>query len=99
MKSLVTGANGFVGSALVGRLLHHGERPVRCLVRPGSSRARLDRLAEEYPGGVEIVSGTLSSKEDCLQALEGIAILYHLAASPGGAPADTSVDPTGRPAS
>ena len=42
MKILVTGATGFLGGALVERLLARGETDVRCLVRSGSDRARLE---------------------------------------------------------
>jgi len=89
MTVLVTGANGFVGSALVRRLLAHGEEHVRCLVRPGSDTSKLDGLVAAHRDVVEIISGTLNRREDCVRALSGgVEVLYHLAASPGGAPAD-----------
>ena len=43
MKTLITGSTGFLGSALVERLLAHGERDLRCFVRAGS---KLERLLE-----------------------------------------------------
>lgn len=88
MKALVTGSNGFLGSALVRRLLEHGERGVRCLVRPGSDRSRLDELAARHPGGVEPFEGTLDRPEGCARMLEGMDCVFHLAAAKGGAPAD-----------
>src|SRR5215472_13038349 len=54
--SLVTGATGLVGSAVVRALLHGGRR-VRVLARPNSNRRNLADLA------VEIAEGSL---EDAL---------------------------------
>jgi nucleoside-diphosphate-sugar epimerase len=88
MKILVTGANGFLGSALVERLLVRGHRGVRCLVRPGSDQSRLDRLERRHPGGIELCIGTLNTPADCDRAVDGVDIVYHLAAATGGAAAD-----------
>lgn len=86
--NLVTGSNGFLGSALVERLLVHGRRQVRCLVRPGSDHSRLRALEPAYPEGIEYVTGTLSEPGDCARAVDGVDRIYHLAAAVGGAPAD-----------
>ncbi len=88
MKILVTGANGFLGSALVERLLVRGHRGIRLLVRPGSDQSRLTRLEREYPGGIELSIGTLNIPAECARAVEGVDIVYHLAAATGGAAAD-----------
>ncbi|MEE8333996.1 MAG: NAD-dependent epimerase/dehydratase family protein, partial [Alphaproteobacteria bacterium] len=50
MTVLVTGATGFVGSAVARRLLDDGES-VRVLARPGSDRRNLDGLALEIAEG------------------------------------------------
>lgn len=88
MKVLVTGANGFLGSAVVQRLLYSTDYFVRCLVRPGSSHARLDDLISKYIGRVEIVYGLLSSSETCSASIQDIDIVFHLASSKNGAPAE-----------
>ena len=80
---LVTGANGFVGSVLVRRLLAHGFQQVRCLVRPGSNRARLRPTP-----GMEINPGDLSSPDAAAKVLDGARVVHHLAASLRGAAAD-----------
>lgn len=91
MKILVTGSNGFLGAALVRRLLSRNERGIRCMIRPGSDRSRLDALEAEYPGGIELFTGTLSRADDCARAVTadgGVDIVYHVAAATGGAAAD-----------
>jgi len=70
---LVTGASGFVGSAVVRRALASG-RPVRALVRPGSDRRNLEGLA------VELVEGDLCRPEGLAPALVGCRLLFHVAA-------------------
>ncbi|MCC6558638.1 MAG: NAD(P)-dependent oxidoreductase [Polyangiaceae bacterium] len=88
MKSLVTGSNGFLGAALVDRLLAHGEEGVRCLVRPASNRARLQEIEARRGVPLEIVVGSLGSKEAAAKALDGVDVIYHLAAAMGGPAAD-----------
>lgn len=68
---LVTGANGFVGSALVARLVHQQIRTRACVRRDGLL----------VPSGVETVRVTgLSDSEDWSQALIGVSIVVHAAA-------------------
>ena len=73
MTTLVTGATGFVGSAVLRALLRRGE-PVRALVRPSSSL----RLLEGLP--VDIVAGDLADPAGCRGALRGCDALFHVAA-------------------
>jgi dihydroflavonol-4-reductase len=73
VTTLVTGATGFVGSAVVRALVSRGE-PVRALVRRSSSL----RLLEDLP--VEIVTGDLDEPASCRAALEGCNALFHAAA-------------------
>lgn len=72
-KSLVTGANGFVGSAVARCLLNAGHE-VRCLVRQGSDRRNLDELP------VEIAEGDLRSVQSLKSAVSGCDNLFHVAA-------------------
>ena len=72
-STLVTGASGFVGSAVARALLARGER-VRLLVRASSPRANVEGL------GAEIVTGDLGDAASLGRALAGIKYLYHVAA-------------------
>jgi dihydroflavonol-4-reductase len=73
MTTLVTGATGFVGSAVVRALVGRGE-PVRAMVRRSSSLGLLEGLP------VEIVTGDLDEPSTCRAALEGCDALFHVAA-------------------
>ena len=86
---LVTGANGFLGVAVVERLLARDQTGIRCLVRAGSNRRRLDAVLARYPGAdVEIVAGGLSSTEAAAKLIEGAPLILHLAAALSGPAAD-----------
>jgi dihydroflavonol-4-reductase len=74
MTSFVTGATGFVGSAIVKQLLATGES-VRALVRPDSDRRNLEGLP------IEIVPGDLSDQRQLEKALQGCQALFHVAAN------------------
>ena len=73
MKALVTGATGFVGSAVARALLAAGHA-VRALARPGGDRRNLAGL------DVEVVEGDLRDPTGFAPALEGCAALFHVAA-------------------
>ncbi len=70
---LVTGASGFVGSAVARALLAQG-RAVRVLLRPGSERRNIADLS------VDIRVGTLEDHASLAAALAGCAALFHVAA-------------------
>ena len=70
---LVTGATGFVGSAVARALLKAGH-PVRVLARPGSDRRNLEGLA------VEIAEGSLEDPDSLAAAVAGCRYLFHVAA-------------------
>lgn len=73
MKALVTGATGFVGSAVARVLLREGFA-VRALVRSSSSLANLKNLK------VELAEGDLTNYESLRKALRGCCCLFHVAA-------------------
>lgn len=90
MRILLTGSNGFLGTHVLDRLLALGEAEVRCLVRAGSARARLDEVKRrrQANGAAEVFTGSLASPEAAARALEGVEVVYHLAAAMKGAPSD-----------
>ncbi|MCP5151274.1 MAG: NAD-dependent epimerase/dehydratase family protein [Ectothiorhodospiraceae bacterium] len=73
MTTLVTGASGFVGAAVVRRLLARGEA-VRVLVRATSDRRNLAGL------DVEVALGDLTAPATLAAAVRGARHLYHVAA-------------------
>ncbi len=73
MTALVTGANGFLGSAVVRALLADGES-VRAFVRPGSDRRNLSGLP------VEIAEGDLTDRASLQRSAAGCSAVFHVAA-------------------
>jgi dihydroflavonol-4-reductase len=72
VRTLVTGATGFIGAALVEKLLARGDR-VRALVRTTSRTDELARL------GVELARGALSDPRALAAAVEGCDLVLHVA--------------------
>ncbi len=73
MKTLITGANGFIGSAVMRCLLEAGH-DIRVMVRPGSERRNLEGLS------VEIIEGDLQDKASLEQAVKDCNAVFHVAA-------------------
>jgi dihydroflavonol-4-reductase len=73
MTALVTGASGFVGSAVARALLRRGET-VRALVRPSSDRRNLEDL------DVEVEVGDLCDRASVDRAVKGCDTVFHVAA-------------------
>ena len=72
MLALVTGGGGRLGNVLVRRLLEEGQR-VRVL-EPIERPQSLEGL------DIELVSGSVLNRDDVERAVEGVDVVYHLAA-------------------
>ncbi len=70
---LVTGATGFIGSAVARALLDEGQR-VRVLARPRGDRRNLAGLT------VDIAEGSLEDPQSLVRAVAGCRYLFHAAA-------------------
>jgi len=78
MKYLVTGASGFLGSNLVKRLLKEpNDIEVYAMLRKSSSPRRLQGVESR----IKIRYATLQDYPSLLEALNGIDVLFHLAAN------------------
>ncbi len=81
---LVTGAGGFVGSRVVDSLLGLGFEKVRCFVRPAADLSLLTPVLEKHGRArCQLVEGNLLSREDCVRAVAGVTVVYHLVAGRG----------------
>ena len=72
-QTLLTGATGFVGSAVARALIGAGF-PVRALVRPGSPRFHLGDL------DLEFIEGDLRDAQSVSRAVKGARYAFHVAA-------------------
>jgi len=79
-RILVTGASGFLGRALIERLLRNGESPRVLLRRP-------DAELEGDPR-VSVCRGDLGNPADVDRAVAGIEVIYHLGAAMRGSRED-----------
>ncbi|HAA93267.1 MAG TPA: NAD-dependent dehydratase [Rhodospirillaceae bacterium] len=73
MTIFLTGATGFVGSAVLRRLLD-ADREVRVLARPGGDRRNIDGLR------CEIIEGDLVDSASYKYGLKGCEAVFHVAA-------------------
>jgi dihydroflavonol-4-reductase len=73
MKTLITGGNGFVGSALARKLVEQGEE-VRVTIRQGSNTRNIDNLP------IEKVYADIRDAAAIKKSLRGCQRLYHTAA-------------------
>ncbi len=73
MTILITGANGYIGSAVARELAREGE-DIRCLVRNTGSLRNLDGLR------LEVFCGDITDIDSLRRAVKGCDRVYHLAA-------------------
>jgi nucleoside-diphosphate-sugar epimerase len=93
MKILVTGAGGFLGKAIVERLLAHGEADLRCMLRDPSKARGLEEIASRYPEAkLEFVTVNLRNLAEIGRAVTGCEIVIHAAAALKGSPAEMFMD-------
>jgi nucleoside-diphosphate-sugar epimerase len=76
VKALVTGASGFLGGALVRRLVGEGAGEVTILVRPTSNLRDLASVLDR----VRVVTGDLSDGESLDRAAADVDVVFHSAA-------------------
>lgn len=80
-KVLVTGADGFIGSHLVEFLVEKGYRvKAFCYYNSFNSWGWLDTLDKQILEQIEIFTGDIRDPNGVRKAIEGVDIVYHLAA-------------------
>jgi UDP-glucose 4-epimerase len=82
--ALVTGGAGFIGTALVDRLIERGDRVTILDDLSGATperRAELAAAAGERPGIVRFVQGSVVDLGAVEATLTGVDVVYHLAAN------------------
>jgi len=77
MTMLVTGATGFLGSALVTELIRRRRQEqgedIRILARD-EGKAR-----QQFGDAIDIITGEITDKESVRRAVDGVSIIYHFA--------------------
>lgn len=71
MKSLITGATGFIGSHLAEALIQKGH-DVRCVVRRTSDLTWLKNLP------IELAEGDITDRDSLIPAVKGVDFIFHL---------------------
>ncbi|HXY13186.1 MAG TPA: NAD(P)-dependent oxidoreductase [Terriglobales bacterium] len=93
MRVLVTGAGGFLGTALIERLIVHGFTDIRCNVRRCAEIPKLDGFLQRHAHiSMEYCVGNLRYREDAARAADDVQLIFHLAAGKKGTAADLFLD-------
>jgi len=97
MNWLITGGCGFLGTALVKRLVKKGEHNIRIIDNLSTGTKADLGLVSEFnelgncdiyasPNGVELVVGDILDEQLAIQATRGFDVIVHLAANTGVGP-------------
>ena len=74
---------------MIERLLARGYTDIRCNIRKRTDIRKFDQLAEQYPRvRIEYCIGDLKYREDAAQSVDGVQLIFHLAAGKKGTAAD-----------
>lgn len=81
---LMTGASGFIGSRVLNALMECGFTNIRCMVQRETDAEVLSEITSRYENAsVEIFQGDLLRKSDSQKAVQGVSVIFHLAAGFG----------------
>ncbi|UGT38937.1 SDR family NAD(P)-dependent oxidoreductase [Nocardia yamanashiensis] len=76
MKALVTGASGFLGGAIVRRLVADGKYEVAILARASSKLRDLEEVIDR----IEVITGDLTDQVSLERATKDVDVVFHSAA-------------------
>lgn len=79
MKVLVTGGDGFIGSHLTERLVQQGYQ-VKAMVQYNSFNSWGWLDSSPIKDSIEVIAGDIRDSNCCKEALEGVELVFHLAA-------------------
>lgn len=89
MKAIITGATGFIGTALCREMMQNGHEVV-AIIRPGSAKKEKLQFGENIRGGLSVLEIPLGKLEDLAAVISDADVFFHLAwnGSSGGARED-----------